>query len=653
MSKDVDRVNLSSLVGVSRALSGGRHPNSLRHPFSQSSDRLSHRGFYDLRGLALRPYDAPYLSKLTSEQDTSTIPFLSALDAFGLILNQDALERMPGIESNVSYFLYDVILNEDAKVGRYDVDAFLITAAFIKDIFPHKQSILSTIEINPERLELARIQYHFYNQRLYKNADFISMVVDETRDPQALAHFISTAMGKKQDGDELENFLDEYLNSLASVGLALGGRGINKTLEEFKKNKNLESLGKILKEDRERVSKLYKKNQKIERMKKQLPGIEQGIKELQAKDFSFLSPKARRKTEKRLSKLERFQTDIQRELGQGIDPEVLGKTLSILNRGREILAGRKNKPSQSQQQHWITSFISEGHHKKSAEDGSKIGPIYTQYGQDLQTADRVGRQLSQLILSPRTSNVERMQEEGILDPTTLSSIVADSFGRAAERPYMRRQERFGRELDTAVTLLIDKSGSMSGDKIAMAYVAAERLAFWLITSGINVEVLSYTDDDYRVYKSFDDPFKPRESKHTFAGMLDGKHHGTPTGAGTIWAHDRLLRAPNLRKILMVLTDGGSTDSVDQVNDWIEAKSPVELVGFGIMHDVSKSYERAVLVEKPSDLIVSVAAQIKAMIDRPQESAHRIKRRPHSAAKAFDVKIEKEQKHSVPRVPIPS
>lgn len=181
----------------------------------------------------------------------------------------------------------------------------------------------------------------------------------------------------------------------------------------------------------------------------------------------------------------------------------------------------------------------------------------------------------------------------------------------------------------------------------MAYVAAERLAYWLTDAGVQTEVLGYTTDQFKVYKSFQERIQPQQSHDKMSGLLNSPMRGTPTGAATIWAHDRLLATPHQRKILLVLTDGepdeGEKIRTADVNYWIENKSPVELAGVGIMHDVSEDYVRHIYVEKPSDLITSVAQQIKAMMDRPMESHRRIRRRPVSAASVFKLKITSEKK----------
>ena len=81
------------------------------------------------------------------------------------------------------------------------------------------------------------------------------------------------------------------------------------------------------------------------------------------------------------------------------------------------------------------------------------------------------------------------------------------------------------------------------------------------------------------------------------------------GEALLWAHDRLLGRPEQRRILMVISDGAPVDdstlSVNPGNylerhlrdviDYIETRSPVELLAIGIGHDVTRYYRRAVTI----------------------------------------------------------
>ena len=81
------------------------------------------------------------------------------------------------------------------------------------------------------------------------------------------------------------------------------------------------------------------------------------------------------------------------------------------------------------------------------------------------------------------------------------------------------------------------------------------------------------------------------------------------GEALLWAHKRLMGRFEKRKILMVISDGAPVDDstlsvnpglflenhLKSVVNWIEKKSPVELLAVGIGHDVTRYYSKAVTI----------------------------------------------------------
>ena len=75
------------------------------------------------------------------------------------------------------------------------------------------------------------------------------------------------------------------------------------------------------------------------------------------------------------------------------------------------------------------------------------------------------------------------------------------------------------------------------------------------------------------------------------------------GEAILWAHQRVLGRPEQRRILMVISDGAPVDDstlsanpgnyleqhLRKVIEWIEQRSPVELLAIGIGHDVTRYY----------------------------------------------------------------
>ena len=111
-----------------------------------------------------------------------------------------------------------------------------------------------------------------------------------------------------------------------------------------------------------------------------------------------------------------------------------------------------------------------------------------------------------------------------------------------------------------------------------------------------------------VYKSADEPWR-RARKSLGLMLREGLLKENIDGEALLWAHSRLIGRPEQRKILMVISDGAPVDDstlsvnpgnylerhLRQVIDYIETRSPVELLAIGIGHDVTRYYRRAVTI----------------------------------------------------------
>lgn len=221
------------------------------------------------------------------------------------------------------------------------------------------------------------------------------------------------------------------------------------------------------------------------------------------------------------------------------------------------------------------------------------------------------------------------QEEGILDPSRLSRLVANPF-----RVSPFRREKQTPFKDTAVILLLDNSGSMRGRPITMTALCADVLARTLERAGIKVEILGFTTKAWKggdariswqkvgspagpgrlndlrhvVYKSFDTSW--RRAKNNLGLMLkEGILKENIDGEALLWAAERLLLRREERKIMLVISDGAPVDdSTLSTNDssyleqhlkaaiaHIENKTAIDLHAIGIGHDVGRTYKSAVTI----------------------------------------------------------
>ena len=130
-----------------------------------------------------------------------------------------------------------------------------------------------------------------------------------------------------------------------------------------------------------------------------------------------------------------------------------------------------------------------------------------------------------------------------------------------------------------------------------------------------------------VYKQADEPWR-RARRNLGLMMREGLLKENIDGEALIWAHNRLLARPEDRRILMVISDGAPVDDstlsvnsgtylerhLRQVIEWIENRSPVQLVAIGIGHDVTRYYRRAVTIMDAEQLGGTMVEQLAGLFD---------------------------------------
>jgi cobaltochelatase CobT len=239
------------------------------------------------------------------------------------------------------------------------------------------------------------------------------------------------------------------------------------------------------------------------------------------------------------------------------------------------------------------------------------------------------------------------RDEGLIDSARLAPFIA-----APRSQRLFKQEQDAPFRGAAVTLLVDNSGSMKGPRILLAVLCTELLAKALERCGLAVEILGFTTRDlldgppqdrerpmaapsvpgrlnatrHLIYKSATTPW--RRARTGLAAMLhEPLLKENVDGEALLWAHARLLRRPEAQRILLVISDGAPMDRATaaangraylerhlfQVADWIERRSPVDLVAIGIGHDVGRFYRRAVTIARPEQLAEVLIERLTAVL----------------------------------------
>jgi cobaltochelatase CobT len=300
---------------------------------------------------------------------------------------------------------------------------------------------------------------------------------------------------------------------------------------------------------------------------------------------------------------------------------------------------------------FITEFdeIVEAENLCDPDELSRLRMLLDQQLQHLQgVISKLANRLQRRLLAKQQRAWEFDLEEGLLDAARLSRVVVDpvlplSFKREKETDFR----------DTVVSLLIDNSGSMRGRPISIAAMSADILARTLERCAVKVEILGFTTrawkggqsrerwiaqgkpanpgrlNDLRhiVYKSADAPWR-RARKNLGLMLREGILKENIDGEALMWAHNRLIARPEQRRILMVISDGAPVDDstlsvnagnylerhLRQVIDWVETRSPVELVAIGIGHDVTRYYRRAVTIVDAEQLGGTMMEKLAELFD---------------------------------------
>ena len=271
--------------------------------------------------------------------------------------------------------------------------------------------------------------------------------------------------------------------------------------------------------------------------------------------------------------------------------------------------------------------------------------------QDLIT--KLANKLQRQLLAKQNRAWEFDLEEGLLDSSKLTRIIMDPYNSLS---FMKEKDLDFK--DTIVTLLIDNSGSMRGRPITIAALCADILSRTLERCSVKVEVLGFTTKNWKGGKSreswtkADKPKGPgrlndlrhiiykgadthwRQAKNNIGLMLkEGLLKENIDGEAITWAHNRIKKRKEERKILMVISDGAPVDdSTLSVNSgdylekhlkkmvkFIESKSDVEILAIGIGHDVSRYYDKAIKITDVHELGDVMISQLSGLFENKRKS----------------------------------
>lgn len=182
----------------------------------------------------------------------------------------------------------------------------------------------------------------------------------------------------------------------------------------------------------------------------------------------------------------------------------------------------------------------------------------------------------------------------VLNPTRLHrAAVGDA------QIFERKDERIAP--NTALHLLVDLSGSMTGGQDSVELDAAMAMAMALALALEPMKGVSRAVTAFPSLQGRDDQVTRLLSHGDRAGARGGafvqRGRGSTPMTGALWfAAADLLSRTEVRRVLLTLTDG-EPDDWKSARDLVKraAASGIELIGIGIRHDVSGLFPVAIQV----------------------------------------------------------
>ena len=251
------------------------------------------------------------------------------------------------------------------------------------------------------------------------------------------------------------------------------------------------------------------------------------------------------------------------------------------------------------------------------------------------TIGKLANRLQRLLQAQQNRSWHYNLEEGLLDMAQLHRVIT----RPGD-PLSFKQESESKFKDTIVSLLIDSSGSMRGRSMTLAAICGDIIGSTLERCYVKTELLGFTTKHWKggdsrkawvnqgspsnpgrlndlrhiIFKSADENF--RKARKSFGIMLrEGLLKENVDGEALAWAHQRLSKRKEERKILIVISDGAPVDDstlstnhsifldnhLRQIISSIETQSNVELLAIGIGHDVTKYYDKSITINRAEEL----------------------------------------------------
>lgn len=225
----------------------------------------------------------------------------------------------------------------------------------------------------------------------------------------------------------------------------------------------------------------------------------------------------------------------------------------------------------------------------------------------------VSHQIQTYLKIMSKDSYERGLTEGRLNTRAIHRLYNTPAGQAPKIFKKKNQHRL--KVDTAVSLLLDRSGSMKGDEYHTGAACVYCIAETLRELRIPFEAACFRSPGSSNVHEFYKQFGENVSRDTLLNRLAHPSEKRPWGSNAdgeniMYSAERLMAQGQRGKLLIVLSDGRPTSGAEGNDEWylkrvtrlIEEESPIDLIGIGIQTSVVEQfYRNHAVVNKIQDL----------------------------------------------------
>jgi cobaltochelatase CobT len=253
----------------------------------------------------------------------------------------------------------------------------------------------------------------------------------------------------------------------------------------------------------------------------------------------------------------------------------------------------------------------------------------------IKISSKMSLKLKRKLISKNNQTISQNSSLGNINRKKLTSLIINP---QIEDIWLNQKQH--QYQDTALTILLDNSGSMRGNPIVMSALACEIIADILQNFSIKTEIIGFTTGDWKggrarrlwemssrpvnpgrlnelrhiIYKQFNQNFS-RARINLGLMLKEGILKENIDGEALLFARSRLIQQSEKRKILLVISDGTPVDDstsscnsedilsqhLHQVINKIEKQAKIELVAIGIGHSTEEFYRNSITIKNLEEL----------------------------------------------------